>query len=257
MPTSSHSSRANVQTEVREVVPTLSSAQANGLGEMVSAMLMVDGCGMTRMCSFLSELLGTSMKTLRQNYREISDEKEAKAGVKKRGRKRREIVVEEHCADLLRGVLKQWQGPKTLVLALDGSTLTDRCDVLSISVVTRGCGIRVAWTILQGHQEGEWRPHWERMLSQLGSAVPAEWTVLVMADRGVSAPWLCEAIQANGWHPLLRVKGSLSFQEEREARVEPIGQRAKKAGRRWKGKGEWSEKGVRMRGTGVVRWEQG
>ncbi len=163
MPTSSHSSIAKVQTEVRELLPSLSSAQANVLGEMVYAMLMVDGCGMTRMCSFLSELLGKSMNTLRQKYREIYYEKEAKAGVKKRQRKRREIVVEEHFADLLRGVLKQWHGPQILVLALDGSALTDRFDVLSISVLTRGCGIRVAWTILQGHQEGEWRPHWERM----------------------------------------------------------------------------------------------
>jgi hypothetical protein len=68
--------------------------------------------------------------------------------VKKRQQKRREVVVEEHFADLLRGVIAQWRGPKILVLALDASTLTDRFDVLSISVVTRGGGIRVAWTIL-------------------------------------------------------------------------------------------------------------
>jgi len=220
---------------------------------MVYAMLMVDGCGMTRMCSFLCELLGKSMNTLRQKYREIYYEKEAKAGVKKRQRKRREIVVEEHFADLLRGVLKQWHGPQILVLALDGSALTDRFDVLSISVLTRGCGIRVAWTILQGHQEGEWRPHWERMLRQLGPAVPAEWRVLVMADRGLYAAWLFEAIQANGWHPFLRVKKNLTFRQEGEESFGPIGQRVKKPGRRWKGRGEWSETGVRMSGTLVVR----
>ncbi len=27
-----------------------------------------------------------------------------------------------------------------------------------------------------------------------------------MADRGLYAAWLFEAIQANGWHPFLRVK---------------------------------------------------
>ena len=257
MSTSSHSSIAKLQTEIRGLLPRLSSAQANVLGEMVYAMLMVDGCGMTRMCSFLSELLGKPMNTLRQKYREMYYEKCAKAGVKRRGDKRREIVVEDHFADLLRGVLKQWQGPKTLVLALDGSTLTDRFDVLSISVVTRGCGIRVAWTMLQGHTPGEWRPHWERMLAQLRDVVPAEWTVLVMADRGLYAPWLFEAIRANGWHPLLRVKKNVTFRAEGEECFGSMGQRVKKPGGRWKGQGEWSETGGRMSGTLVARWEAG
>src|SRR5436853_7749150 len=150
MPTSSHPSIAKMQREVRTLLPRLSLAQANVLGEMVFAMLMVDGCGMTRMCSYLSELLGQAMNTVRQKYRESYYEKEAKAGVKKGRCKRREIVVEELFADLLRGVLRDWQGPKTLVRALVASTLSDRLTVLSISVMYRGCGIRVAWPILPG-----------------------------------------------------------------------------------------------------------
>ena len=161
MPTSSHPSIAKLQAEIREVLPRLSASQANVLGEMAYAMLMVDGCGMTRMCSYLSALSGQSMNTLRQKYREISYEKEAKAGVKKRQKKRREIVVEEHFADLLRGVLKQWQGEQTLVLAMDASALSDRLTILSFSVAYRGCAMRVAWTILPGGEEGEWRSHWE------------------------------------------------------------------------------------------------
>ena len=165
--------------------------------------------------------------------------------------------MEELFADLLRGVLRHWQGPKTLVLALDASALTDRFTVLSISVVYRGCGIRVAWTMQEGHQEGEWRPHWERMLTLLAEAVPAEWKVLVMADRGLYAAWLFEAIQAKGWHPFLRVKKALSFRAEGQQAFGAIGKRVQRTGREWKGKGEWSEKGERMQGTVFVRWEQG
>ncbi len=76
--------------------------------------------------------------------------------------------------------------------------------------------MRVAWTMQAGHQAGEWRPHWERMLRQLAGVVPADWTVLVMADRGLYAAWLYRAIQANGWHPFLRVKKALSFRAEGE-----------------------------------------
>ncbi len=74
-----------------------------------------------------------------------------------------------------------------------------------------------------------------------------------MADRGLYAAWLFEAIQANGWHPFLRVKKNLTFRQEGEESFGPIGQRVKKPGRRWKGRGEWSETGVRMSGTLVVR----
>src|SRR3989440_10026838 len=191
MPTSSHPSIAKMQREVRSLLPRLSLAQANVLGEMVFALLMVDGCGMTRMCSYLCELLGQAMHTLRQKYREIYYEKEAKAGVKKGRCKRREIVVEDLFADLLRGELRHWQGPKTLVLALDASALTDRFTVLSVSVVYRGWGRRGAWTSQEGHQGGEGRPHWERMLTRLSEAVPAEWEGLVVGGRGCNADRRC------------------------------------------------------------------
>jgi len=257
MPTSSHPSIAEMQKEVGRLLPGLSRAQANVLGEMVFAMLMVDGCGITRMCSYLSALLGQAAPTLRQKYREMYYEKEAKAGVKQGRCKRRELVVEDLFADLLRGVLSDWQGPTTLMLALDASTLSDRLTVLSISVLYRGCGIRVAWTILPGSGQGSWRPHWERMLRLLAQAVPAQWQVLVMADRGLYAAWLFDAIQAQGWHPFLRVKQGLSFQAQGEATFRAIGTRVKRLGREWKGPGSWSEKGEQRHGTGLVRWERG
>jgi hypothetical protein len=164
MPDTSLSSLAAWQGERQALLPRLSRCQARVLGEMVDAMLMIDGCGMTRIWSVLSHLLGKTTGTLRHKYRELLYEKEAKAGVKKRGCTRREITVEEHVADLLRGVLNGWEGERTLALALDASTLTDRFDVLSISVLSRGGAMRVAWTMVESHQEGAWRDHGVRML---------------------------------------------------------------------------------------------
>src|SRR5437763_1503568 len=198
MPSSSHPSIAAMQSEVRRLLPSLSRAQANVLGELVFAMLMVDGCGMTRICSYVSELLDQAMNTLRQKYREISYEKEAKAGVKQGRCKRRELVVEELFADLLRGVLKDWQGPKTLVLALDASTLSDRLTVLSISVLYRGCGIRVVsdiplsqaktgWSQLRFWIEDEYKDgkrgwfHWEHSKMTKPERASRLWLVLAIA----------------------------------------------------------------------------
>ncbi len=42
-----------------------------------------------------------------------------------------------------------------------------------------------------------------------------------------------------------------------EESFSPMGQRVKRRGRGWKGKGEWSEHGERMSGTVVMRWEKG
>lgn len=150
MPAPFYARRVPGQTEIRAWFPRLSQAQACVFGEMVCAILMIDGCGITRMRSVLSELLGRPMKTVRQRDREISD---ARAGGKKRRYKRGEgsrwrSIVRSAVWHVHAGA-----GRKPLVLALDGSTLADRCDVLSTRIATRGCGIRVAWTIL-AHPSG-------------------------------------------------------------------------------------------------------
>src|SRR5690348_11172841 len=78
MPSSSYPSRAAMQSEVRRLLPILSSSQTNVLDELVFAIHMVDGCGMTLICNYLSELLDQAMNTLRQKYRETSDGKKPK-----------------------------------------------------------------------------------------------------------------------------------------------------------------------------------
>jgi hypothetical protein len=87
--------------------------------------------------------------------------------------------------------------------------------------------------------------------------VPAEWKVIVMADQGLYAAWLYQAIVAQGWHPFLRVKEGLSFRARGEQEFAPIGSKVRRRGRGWEGRGEWSEHGERMEGTLLVRWEKG
>jgi hypothetical protein len=55
---------------------------------------------------------------------------------------------------------------------------------------------------------------------------------------------------------LIRVNEELSFRAEGEETFSPMGQRVKRRGRGWKGKGEWSEHGERMSGTVLIRWEK-
>ncbi|MCX7840032.1 MAG: transposase [Anaerolineae bacterium] len=60
------------------------------------------------------------------------------------------------------------------------------------------------------HREA-WQPHWRRLLQQVAAAIPADWFVLVLADRGLYARWLYRAIQQVGWHPFLRINAQGCF----------------------------------------------
>ena len=234
------------------MLPSLSKAEANVLGLLSFGILLFDGCGISRLSHGLAKLEQVPAGRLRQRLREFCYEAEAK-----RGKKRREVKVEACFADLLRAVLREWEGKKELALAMDAMTLGERFTVLSISVVYRGCGMTIAWKIIKAGQEGAWRPHWEGLLAALEGVVPPDWKVIVMADRGLYAAWLYQAIQRLGWHPMLRVNEDLSFRAAGEESFSPMGQRVKRRGRGWKGKGEWSEHGEQMSGTVLMRWEKG
>ena len=88
---------------------------------------------------------------------------------------------------------------------MDATSLGNRWTILAVSVVMSSCAIPVAWKVLPAQQEGSWRPYWEGLLNELGKAVPPEWEVIVLTDRGLYARWLWDAIVAWGWHPFLRI----------------------------------------------------
>jgi|GEM_PF-618744 len=249
---SSMASIATLQKRVEEMLPSLSKAEAQVLGLLTYGILMLDECGITGLSHGLAKIEQVPAERLRQRLREFSYEAKAK-----RGKKRREVDVERCFPDLLRAVLRDWEGKKELALGIDAMTLGERFTVLNISVMYRGCGLSIAWKIIEAGQEGTWRPHWEGLLATLEGVVPADWKVIVMADRGLYAAWLYEAIQRLGWHPMLRVNEDLSFRATGEESFSPMRQRVKRRGRGWKGKGEWSEHGERMSGTVLIRWEKG
>ncbi len=90
--------------------------------------------------------------------------------------------------------------------------------VLAVSVVYRGCAVLVAWSVLPAGEKRAWRPEWERLLGCLRGTVPADWTVIVLADRGRYARWLFTTIVGLGWHPFLRVNLGGTFRPSTEAR---------------------------------------
>ncbi len=218
--------------QVSTNLPRLSKPQALGLALWSYGIVMMRTCGRTTIATFLALLLGQKATTVAQRLREWCYEAEAKAGTK-----RQELDVTTCFAPLLAWVLRLWQG-KTLALAIDATTLDNRFAVLAVSVVYQGCAIPVAWAIVPQQQKGQWRQHWLRLLRLLRPAIPTDYTVLVLADRGLYARWLFRRIVRLGWHPFLRVRPSYTFRPKGKQRWYRMQSLVPEVGRHWAGSGE-------------------
>jgi hypothetical protein len=173
----------------------------------------------------------------------------------KSGKKRRDLEVSTCFVPRLRWVLRLWRSEKRhLPLVLDATSPGHRWTILAISVVLSGCAIPVAWKVIPAEQPGSWRPYWEGLLDELGKAVPPEWDVLVVADRGLYARWLWDAIVAWGWHPFLRINVGSKARVPAEENFAWISRWVPTPGTSWQGKVEcFASKKGRVNGTLLMR----
>lgn len=234
---------------IAQHLPHLRPAQQRGLALWVYGTVLAQSACQNAVATALLTL--ASWHTVRQYLREWLHD-----GPDKAAPCRTEVDIRPCFAPLLRWVMGWWQG-QTLALAIDATTHGDRQTALVISVLYRGSALPVAWHLLPGNQRGPWLPAILDLLSLLTPAVPATWTVLVLADRGLWSPRLWRAIRAAGWHPLLRV--------QRTCIVQPDGQGRQPAWRLVPGPGcVWvgcallfADPARQCRATVVVVWDDG
>ena len=219
-------------TTVSSQMPHLSRPQARVLALWSYGMVMAQSCGLTTVATVLGLLLHQSPLTLRQRLREW-----CYAAADKKGRHRQDVPVASCFGPLLRWVLAWWPAEeRRRLLAMDATTLGQRFTVLAISVVYRGCAIPVAWTVVVATEKGAWRPHWEGLFTQLRGSVPADWCVLVLADRGLYASWLYQAIVALDWHPFLRINQGGQYRRLGQQRFRPLRALVPTVGTSWSGR---------------------
>lgn len=237
--------------QVSSRLPHLTRSQARILAWYSFAATIVQSCGMSSVAYLLSELFEQSENTVRQRLREALYDAEDK-----RGSHRREIDVVLCFVPLLAWVIELSRSPDhRLWLALDATTLKQRFTVLSISVLVGRCAIPVAWTVLPATEPGAWKSHWLGLLASL--TTPCEGLeVIVMADRGLYARWLFEAICRKQWHPMLRLtqRGTVC--------VKATGQRLKlkqmaqlSRGRCWHGEVVCFARPNQLHATLLVMWD--
>ena len=242
------------ESEVSTAFAHLSRPQLRGL-VLWSAGIALSGCaGIVQISALLAIVLGQGEQAVFQCLREwYLDAKQ------KSGKKRRELDVTTCFAPLLQWALRLWRSEtKQVALVIDATTLGNRWTILAISVVVRSCAIPVAWKVLRAEQEGSWRPYWEELLMSLQEAVPSEWQVLVLADRGLYARWLWETIRACGWHPFLRINLGVKARLVGEANFEWINRWVPTPGTSWQGEVEcFAGKSSRVKGTLLMHWKPG
>lgn len=239
-------------------LPHLSQPQAAVLALWSYGIVFTRCCGLSTVAVFLAALLDKGDSTVREQLREWYRAAADKTGVK-RGTKRQEVAISRCFAPLLRWVLGWWASDeRRLVLALDATTLGDRFVVLALSVAYRSCAIPVAWQVLPAGQQAAWRPHWERLLAALDGTVPADWPVLVLADRGLYARWLFRAIQQRGWHPFLRINLGGRVRPAGRPAFMPLGALVPTLGSEWCGRVTcFATPDCQLDCTLVARWEAG
>jgi hypothetical protein len=219
------------QAQLAKRLPGLSVAQVRVLAEWSLGMVLGRSCALPAVSLWWATAKGQRLGTVRQRLREWCYPAE-----QKRGSGRQALEVEPCFAALLAWIVGSWTG-RHLALALDATSLGDRFVVLAISVVYRGCAIPVAWAVVPAGEKRAWRPEWERLLGHLRGTVPADWTVIVLADRGLYARWLFTTIVDLGWHPLLRVNLGGTFRPAAEARFRALRSFVPASDQRWAGAG--------------------
>jgi Transposase DDE domain len=239
-------------TTIANRFPHLSQPQATGLALWSFGMIVARACGLSAVAGLLAPLLGQSFNTVRERLRDTYREAEAKAGAQ-----RAQLEVRDCWAPWLAWVLEGWSGQQ-VALALDATTLGQRFVVLAISVLYRGCAVPVAWKILPAATKHPWQPEWLALLAHFQAVVPAGWTVIALADRGLYAPWLFQAIRALGWHPLLRVNQQGTFRPQGWVHWVPFTELVPAVGRRWVGQGTaFRSKKTRLECTLLGCWDPG
>lgn len=212
----------------------LSKPMAAGLALWSLGMIVARSCSLTAVAWALAPILGQKFYTLRERLRDLYREAPAKAGAK-RGGKRRDLDLGTCWAPWLRWVVDDWQGQQ-LALALDATTLGQRFTVLAVSVLYRGCAVPVAWKVLKATEAHAWQPEWQTLLSHFHQIVPAHWKVIVLADRGLYAKWLFQAISDLGWHPLLRINMQGKYRPQGWHHWRALKNVVPRVGQRWQGR---------------------
>lgn len=117
------------------------------------------------------------------------------------------INICELYSGVIKRALSDWQQP-VMYLALDSSMLWNEYCLIRLVVVHRGRGLTIGWRVIKHASSTVAYDDYKRLLVQAAKRVPAQVSVVVLADRGFIQIELMEAVTALGWHYRIRLKSN-------------------------------------------------
>ncbi len=97
-----------------------------------------------------------------------------------------------------------------------------------------------------------------KRLPKLAGSVPEHWTVIVMSDRGLYAPWLYGKIVELCWHPFMRINKQGHFRPKGAGTFRSLASAAPSVGTAWCGQVDcFSQETSRLQCTRLSRWDEG
>lgn len=238
-----------VEQTLSQQLPALRPAQRRGLALWVVGTLLADSACQSAVQTAL-EPLGYGAWATRQYLREWLYDGADRAAPCGTG-----LAVRGCFLPLLCWVLRWWQGTE-LPLALDATNLLgDRLVALVVSIPYRGCALPIAWRVVPGTASGSWMTEFLALLALVQPAVPPDWRVLVLADRGLWSPRLWDGVRPWGWHPVLRLTARTVFRPQGQRQRVRATTLVAGPGHAWIGAGEaFRDKADRRVGTLLVVW---
>jgi hypothetical protein len=237
-------------------MPHLSQPQAVVLALWSFGMVVARSSGLTSVTHAVAELTEQKESNVRQRLREWNRARADKSGTR-RGIHRQEVDVTSCFVPLLQWIVNWWDAhEQRMILAMDATTLGDRYVVLAISVMYRACAIPVAWKVFAFDGQTGWKAEWLELFAYFPQVIPADWQVLVLADRGLYARWLFDAIRALGWHPFLRINANGLYRQLGASQFLPMSQLVTRRGCNWAAR-VTCFKSRPVEGSLLVRWAEG
>jgi hypothetical protein len=116
------------------------------------------------------------------------------------------VTLETLWQPLLPVLLAPWAGQE-ITLVFDPTPLGSHWTVLWVGIAHHRRVLPLAWRLVP--QQTDWPetlgPLLRPLLAQIAAALPADCTVTLLADRGVSGPTVLDSCQALGWAVVLRL----------------------------------------------------
>ena len=162
------------------------------------------------------------------------------------------------CQMLSRWALGSLKAKGPLVLLVGEASLQEHLKVMVVALAYRGKAIPLAWRC---YRQDEWPAGQVELITDLfrwvAEGVPEGKTVLVEADRGIgNSPQLLEAIEAMGWHYLVRVTKGVHLILEEGGETE-YGSLVTRAGETWGGEVHAFKKAGWRRCWALAKWGRG